>query len=108
MADDADTPRQSAEAPFARSDVWSAEKLRAMIPRYARPEAPRFAADVLKHAKTLRASVRIARAGVVHGRGLVATRDLRRGDVLIDATALYVVPRTAAEKAAGVKSTWAK
>ncbi|KAK7239861.1 hypothetical protein SO694_000293102 [Aureococcus anophagefferens] len=93
MADDADTPRQSAEAPFARSDVWSAEKLRAMIPRYARPEAPRFAADVLKHAKALRTSVRIAREGVVHGRGLVATRDLRRGDVLIDATALYVAGR---------------
>ncbi len=35
-------------------------------------------------------------------------KDGKTGGVIADATALYVVPRTAAEKAAGVKSTWAK
>ena len=35
-------------------------------------------------------------------------KDGKTGGVVADATALYVVPRTAAEKAAGVKSTWAK
>ena len=35
-------------------------------------------------------------------------KDGKTGGVIADATALYVSPRTAAEKAAGVKSTWAK
>lgn len=35
-------------------------------------------------------------------------KDAKTGGVIADATALYVVPRTAAEKKAGVKSSWAK
>ena len=60
---------------FSTADVWSARTIRKMIPIYARPDEEKFKADVLKRMKKLRECVAIKNEGVVHGRGLVATRD---------------------------------
>ena len=71
--------------------AWSAETMRGMVPRYARPaEGSSFASEIQKLAGKLGRTLAISSEGVVHGRGLVAVRPLVKDEVVIDPTALYL------------------